>query len=79
MPLILFSWFVKSELFNEYCGSNIGDDLYKRNTDRALESVLPFGYIERATDNQSSVAYVKGNQFVVTENLSKSFEQWMNE
>lgn len=78
MPLILFSWFIKSELFNEYCGSNIGEDLYRKSTDRAMESVLPFGYIVRANEAEKEyTAGVSGFAVNVTENLSMSFEQWM--
>ena len=83
MPLVLFSWFVKSEHFSEYCGNNIGIDLYQRNLDRAMESVMPFGVIhnnyiddpEKITHNN----YSNGNFFDVTENMSKSFAQWMME
>jgi hypothetical protein len=80
MPLVLFSWFIKTELFNEYCGSNVGDDLYRRNTDRALESILPFGYIQRAEEDvdeyQSNVA---GFSMNVTENRRMTFEEWMSQ
>lgn len=78
MPLVLFSWFVKSELFNDYCGSNIGEDLYRRNTERAMESVLPFGYIERAREDVNEYqGAVSGYNMHVTESKTMSFEQWM--
>jgi hypothetical protein len=80
MPLVLFSWFIKTELFNEYCGTNVGNDLYARNVDRAMESILPFGFIK--TVDESILEYqvtAGGHSVTVTENLAKSFEQWMNE
>jgi hypothetical protein len=78
MPLVLFSWFIKTELFNEYCGSNIGTDLYRRNVNIAMESILPFGFIEVA--NNEVVEYaanIGGHAMNVTENNMMSFEQWM--
>lgn len=80
MPLVLFSWFIKTDLFNEYCGSNIGEDLYRKSTDRAMESVLPFGYIVRANEAEKEyTAGVSGFAVNVTENLTMSFEQWMSQ
>ena len=83
MPLVLFSWFVKSEHFAEYCGSNIGVDLYQRNIDRAMDSVMPFGVIHNnSIINPETIThnnYSNGNFFDVTENMSKSFAQWMME
>lgn len=80
MPLVLFSWFIKSELFNEYCGSNIGDDLYKRNVDRAMESVLPFGYIRNAIDDEVREYgdVIGGHSMNVTESYVMTFDEWMN-
>lgn len=78
MPLVLFSWFIKTELFNEYCGSNVGADLYKRNVGIAMESILPFGYISTAT--QDATYYedrIGGFSVSVTENKMMSFEEWM--
>jgi hypothetical protein len=78
MPLVLFSWFIKSELFNEYCGSDIGQDLYKRNVDRAMEDILPFGYIERANEEvQEYMDVVGGYSMNVTEGRHMSFDEWM--
>lgn len=79
MPLVLFSWFIKTELFNEYCGSNIGTDLYKRNVGIAMESILPFGYIQNAVDTevQEYSRNVGGHTMNVTENNAMTFEQWM--
>lgn len=80
MPLVLFSWFIKSELFNEYCGSDIGVDLYQRNVDRAMESVMPFGYIQVAVHEVSEYrGNVGGHSMNVTEDNTMSFERWMNE
>lgn len=80
MPLVLFSWFIKSDLFNEYCGTNVGEDLYRKNTDRALESILPFGYIERAREDiEEYQGNVAGFSMNVTENLTMSFEEWMRQ
>jgi len=78
MPLVLFSWFIKSELFNEYCGNNIGQDLYKRNVDRALEDILPFGYIERANEEVQEYTEIVGGYAVnVTEGRAMTFAEWM--
>lgn len=78
MPLVLFSWFIKTELFNEYCGNNIGDDLYKRNVNIAMESILPFGYISVATEDERVYEdRVGGFSVNVTENKRMSFEEWM--
>lgn len=78
MPMVLFSWFIKSEYFNEYCGDNIGDSLYKRNTDKAISELLPFGYIERADPDVSQYIDSFGGQTMnVTENKAMSFEEWM--
>lgn len=81
MTLVLFSWFVKSEYFNEYCGSNIGEDLYERNKERALSELLPFGYISAQQEQQEtrSEGFFGGASFDVTTNLHKTFEQWMME
>lgn len=78
MPMVLFSWFVKSEYFNEYCGANIGESLYQRNYNRAVDELLPFGYIEKApTDNSQYEAFFGGQSVNVTENKAMTFEQWM--
>jgi hypothetical protein len=78
MPLVLFSWFIKTELFNEYCGSNIGTDLYKRNVGIAMESILPFGYIQVADPEvQEYSRNIGGHTMNVTENYAMTFEQWM--
>lgn len=78
MPLILFSWFIKSELFNEYCGRDIGVDLYKRNVDRAMEDILPFGFIERVNEEVKEYQDdVGGYSINVTENKAMSFDEWM--
>lgn len=79
MPLVLFSWFVKSELFNEYCGSNIGQDLYARNVNRAMEDILPFGHIvTRKEDTHEYNDFVGGNFMNVTEDMTMTFDQWMS-
>lgn len=78
MPLVLFSWFIKTELYNEYCGSDIGADLYRRNVNIAMESILPFGFIQRASEDvQEYQAVVGGFSMNVTENKAMSFEEWM--
>lgn len=80
MPLVLFSWFIKSDLFNEYCGNDISVDLYDRNVNRAMESILPFGYIERAAQEISEYQDVIGGYSMnVTENKVMSFEEWMKQ
>ena len=78
MPLVLFSWFIKTELFNEYCGRDIGQDLYRRNIERAMEDIMPFGFIERAQEEVREYDdFVGGQHINVTENNAMSFEQWM--
>jgi hypothetical protein len=78
MPLVLFSWFIKTELFNEYCGNNIGDDLYKRNVNIAMESILPFGYISIHNEDETNYEdRIGGFSVNVTENKRMSFEEWM--
>lgn len=78
MPLVLFAWFMKTDMFMEYCGTNIREDLYQKSFDRAMESVVPFGHISTADENvKESVQNVYGQKMLVTENLSMSFEQWM--
>lgn len=80
MPLVLFSWFIKTELFNEYCGNNIGDDLYKRNVNIAMESILPFGYISIANDDETQYEdRIGGFNINVTVNKRMSFEEWMSQ
>lgn len=79
MPLVLFSWFIKTDLFNEYCGTNIVVDLYTRNVSIAMESILPFGYIEiHQEDVREFTDYIGGHAVNVTENKRMSFEEWMN-
>jgi hypothetical protein len=79
MPLVLFSWFIKSELFNEYCGSDIVVDLYQRNVNKAMEQILPFGFIERANEEvQEYQDVVGGYSMNVTENKVMTFDEWMN-
>lgn len=75
MPLIIFSWFVKTDLFSEYCGSNVREDLYEKSMERALDNVMPFGYIAIDRNTEETVSIENG--FQVTENLTMSFEQWM--
>ena len=81
MPLVLFSWFIKSEYFKEYCGNDVGVDLYRRNTDRALEDVMPFGFIEVSNDSSRTQEFLPGHDltFGVTENYTMSFDQWMSQ
>lgn len=78
MPLILFSWFIKTDLFNEYCGMNIGVDLYNRNINIAMENILPFGYISTNTSEETTYEErIGGFDVNVTINKRMSFEEWM--
>lgn len=79
MPLVLFSWFFKSELFNEYCGRDIGNDLYLRNVGRAMEDILPFGFIQTASADASQEYddQIAGYSVHVTENKIMTFDDWM--
>lgn len=82
MTLILFSWFVKQEFFNDYTSSNLGSDIYDRSVKRAMEDVLPFGHIstsENETQMMSENHFISGERMTVTENLHKSFDEWMME
>ena len=80
-PLILFSWFVKSEYFTEYCGNDIGADLLQKNVERAMDNVMPFGIIIKPSDEEETryTAYSSSGSYEVTQNMTKSFAQWMME
>lgn len=79
MTLVLFSWFVKQEYFNEYANSNIGDHLYKKNVEMALEDILPFGHLS-TQEQELTVTHVEtvaGFSGITVTEGHMSFEEWM--
>lgn len=79
MTLVLFSWFVKQEYFNEYTSNNIGNHLYSKNLEMAMQDVLPFGTIIKGVPEESVYEdIINGQRVTVTEGRRMSMEEWLS-
>ena len=51
MTLVLFSWFVKQDFFEEYANSNISASIYQRHMEEMMSDLAPFGFKDNVVSN----------------------------
>lgn len=80
MPLVLFSWLVKTEWFVDTYERNIASDMFKSASQQAIEELCPFGGIVGIPNQVENIGYTNNGQgYRVIEGTASGMENWMND
>ncbi|CAL9975144.1 hypothetical protein VPHK469_0002 [Vibrio phage K469] len=78
MPLVLFSWLVKTDWFMDEYERNVSEDMRKSASERAIEDMMPFGGSVGIPDHNVYQENVGGYGVSCTQGSSGDMGDWMN-
>ncbi|CAM0071288.1 terminase large subunit [Vibrio phage K440] len=78
MPLVLFSWLVKTDWFMDEYERNVSEDMRKSASERAIEDMMPFGGSVGIPDHNVHQENVGGWGVQCTNGSGGGMDEWMN-
>lgn len=79
MTLVLFSWLIKQEFFEDYTSSNIGQYLFDKSRMEMEADILPFGFVDDTqAETEEQNTYVERG-VTVKVGTPAGFDAWMHD
>lgn len=79
MPLVLFSWLIKTEWFVDEFERNVSTDMMRSASQSAIDDMCPFGGLVGIPEQQHQFETITNNGYRVIEGTSNGMAEWMND